>query len=52
MQRNQKTQKRTQVIGYVPIQIVNLSLEEVKLKKQTYVGIASPIKSNERQISG
>jgi hypothetical protein len=46
MQGNRKTQKRTQVLGYVPIQIVNLSLEEVELKKQTYIGIASPIKSN------
>jgi len=52
MQRYKKIQKRTQVLGYVPIQIVNLSLEEVELKNQTYIGIASPIKSNERPISG
>ena len=31
------------MLGYVPIQVVNLSLEEVELVKQTYVGVASPI---------
>jgi hypothetical protein len=31
-----------QIIGYVPIQIVNLSLEEITLTKRMYVGIASP----------
>ena len=36
-------QRDTQVLGYVPIQVVNLSLEEVELKKQTYIGVASPI---------
>ena len=52
MQRNQRTQKRIQILGYVPIQIANLSLEEVELKNQTYVGIASHIKGNERPIFG
>jgi hypothetical protein len=37
----------TQVLGYVPIQIINLSLEEIKLEKQMYVGVASPISCNE-----
>ena len=42
--------RRTQVLGYVPIQFVNLSLEEVDLKKQTYIGVASPIQVNETQV--
>jgi hypothetical protein len=29
-------------VGYVPIQIINLSLEEVKLSKHVRVGLASP----------
>jgi hypothetical protein len=29
-------------VGFVPIQIANLSLEEVELPKHTYVGVASP----------
>jgi DNA-directed RNA polymerase specialized sigma subunit len=29
-------------VGFVPIQIVNLSLEEVELHKHMYVGVASP----------
>jgi hypothetical protein len=45
-----REQKRTQVLGYVPIQMVNLSLEEVELGKQTYVGVASPIKVDETQV--
>ena len=36
-------QRNTQVLGYVPIQVVNLSLEEIELKKETYTGLASPI---------
>ena len=31
-------QRNTQVLGYVPIQVVNLSLEEVELKKQRILG--------------
>ena len=38
---------RESLIGYVPIQILNLSLEEVKLNKLMYVGLASPTQSNE-----
>jgi hypothetical protein len=30
------------ILGYVPIQILNLSLEEVELPKHMYVGLASP----------
>ena len=37
-----KIQKGTQVLGYVPIKILNLSLEEVELGKQMCVGVASP----------
>jgi hypothetical protein len=33
---------RGQIIGYVPIQVVNLSLEEITLSKHMCVGIASP----------
>jgi hypothetical protein len=32
----------SKIIGYVPIQIVNLSLEEIQLSKRMYVGTASP----------
>jgi hypothetical protein len=42
--------KTIQLLGYVPIQIVNLSLEEVELQKQTNVGVASPVKIKEAQI--
>jgi hypothetical protein len=38
------------VLGYVPIQVVNLSLEEVELQKQTYIGVASPVHVNEIQV--
>jgi hypothetical protein len=38
------------VLGYVPIQVVNLSLEEVKLKKCTYVGVASPVRVTETHV--
>jgi hypothetical protein len=31
-------QRDTQVLGYVPIQVVNLSLEEVELQNQTILG--------------
>ena len=33
------------LIGFVPVQILNLSLQEVKLSKHTYVGFASPTQS-------
>jgi hypothetical protein len=34
----------------VPIQVVNLSLEELELQKQTYIGVASPVHVNEIQV--
>jgi len=37
-----KQRKKIQVLGYVPIQIANLSLEEIELGKYEYVGVASP----------
>ena len=40
-------QKRTQNVGYVPIQVVNLSLEEIELPKRTYVGEASPLSNKD-----
>jgi hypothetical protein len=42
-------QPRTQVLGWVPIQIANLSLEEVDLEKQMYIGVASPVQISETQ---
>ena len=35
------------MLGYVPIQIVHLSLEEVELGKCRYIGVASPIQDND-----
>jgi hypothetical protein len=35
--------KRSHLIGFVPIHIVNLSLEEVELSKHMYIGLAAPI---------
>ena len=46
-QERKKGKKGSQVIGYVPIQIANLSLEEIKIGKQTYIGEASPIQIDE-----
>jgi hypothetical protein len=40
--RNQRGTKRDHVIGFVPIQVVNLSLEEIEMPKSTCVGVASP----------
>ena len=37
-----KQRKKIQVLGYVPIQVVNLSLEEIEQDKYEYVGVASP----------
>ena len=37
-----KQKKKIQALGYVPIQIANLSLEEIELGKYGYVGVASP----------
>jgi len=30
-------------LGYVPVQVANLSLEEIELKKHSEIGVASPI---------
>ena len=40
--KKRNIQHKTQVLGYVPIQITNLS-PEVELEPKTYVGVASPI---------
>ena len=47
--KSENTQRKTQVLGYVPIQVTNLSLEEICLAKQTNVGVASPIQIGETQ---
>ena len=47
--KRKNIQKRTQVLGYVPIQIVNLSLEEFDIEAGTYIGVASPIQVEETQ---
>jgi len=44
---NNLAQKGTQIVGYVPIQVVNLSLEEIELSKRTYVGEASPLSNKD-----
>jgi len=44
-----RIQKGIQVLGYVPIQLVNLSLEEVELGKCRYIGVASPIQDEDIQ---
>jgi hypothetical protein len=41
--RCSKAKYMIQVLGYVPIQIANLSLEEVELKKHSEIGVVSPI---------
>ena len=38
--KEKKIQQSTQVLGYVPIQVVNLSLEEVDIEKGTNIGVA------------
>jgi hypothetical protein len=40
--RNQRGTKRDHVIGFVPIQVVNLLLEEMEMPKNMCVGVASP----------
>ena len=37
------------MLGYVPVQIMNLSLEEVEVEKQRCVGVASPIQITENK---
>ena len=39
------------MLGYVPIQINNLSLEEMKLERQMYIGVVSPISVEKPQVS-
>jgi len=51
-QKRKDIQRKTQVLGYVPIQVVNLSLEEVDLEKQMYIGVASPIQLSGAQVEG
>jgi hypothetical protein len=40
----QKGTKRDHIVGFVPIHIINLSLEEIKMKKHQSVGTASSTK--------
>jgi hypothetical protein len=47
--KRKNIQGKVQVLGYVPIQVVYLSLEIVKLGKQTYIWVASPIQVKETQ---
>jgi hypothetical protein len=47
---NKRGQKETQVLGYVPIQIINLSLEEVELEGRMYIRVASPITVDAIQV--
>jgi hypothetical protein len=49
MNSKRNIQRNTQVLGYVPIQVVYLSLKE--LKKQMYIRVASPIQVNENQAT-
>jgi transcription antitermination factor NusG len=50
---NESIQRKTQVLGYVAIEILNMSLEAVQLVKQTHVGVASPITVKEtRKLEG
>jgi hypothetical protein len=39
-----------EIMGYVPIQIANLSLEEIELQKQTDIGVATPIDIEDARI--
>jgi hypothetical protein len=38
------------VLGYVPIHIVNLSLEEIEIEKYKEVGVVSPLQVGEAQV--
>jgi hypothetical protein len=38
------------VLGYVPVQIIDLSLEEVEKQKHVTVGVASTIKVSDAQV--
>ena len=41
--RKLRIKNGTQLLGYVPIQVMNLSLEEISMNKQQHIGVASPI---------
>jgi hypothetical protein len=45
-------QRNTEVLGYVPIQVINLSLEEVEIQKSTYIGVASPVRVTDSRHGG
>jgi hypothetical protein len=47
--KGRQPQKTIQVLGCVPVQIVNLSLEGVRLEKHRYIGETSPIHRNTTQ---
>jgi hypothetical protein len=47
--RKQVSNKRDYLMGFVPVQISNLSLEEVEISKHTCVGVASPICCSENK---
>jgi hypothetical protein len=51
IRKGRKIRGKTQVLGYVPIHIVNLPLEEIKLEKQVEVRVASPIELGETRVS-
>jgi len=44
--RKLRIKNGTQLLGYVPIQVMNLSLEEISMNKQQHIGVASPIQVN------
>jgi len=48
--KNLKVKKK--VLGYVQVQVANLSLEETELKKYIEVGIASPIQIDGERCRG
>jgi hypothetical protein len=47
--RRRVSSKRYRLMGFVPIQISNPSLEEVEISKHTCVGVASPICCSENE---
>jgi hypothetical protein len=51
MRKGGKIRGKAQVLCYVPIHIVSLSLEEIKLEQQVEVGVACPIQLGETQVS-
>jgi hypothetical protein len=49
-QNRRKICGKTQVLGYVPIHIVNQSLEEFEIEKYKEVGVASPLQVGNVQV--